>query len=748
MTAHDDFLTLKNVLFGPEAVILQELRRLVARHDLRIGSQERLCESIAAILADALKSAGVQNRQGLALALAPVIAESIRVEIRQPGSGMVEALHPITGRLTAVYVASAFRNFAAETNRRLESLLTGRYVRLKLKSLITGTPYRELLLQETGAFRVHDIVLMDTEQGVLLDRLSAPGAYSGEISADEDGAELSHLLVALHRTATEAPGTGYGESLVSDAGASKLYWRSFGRLLLAVRAAGTVDRQLLQSLDNAIRETLEIYGRSIQSANPEDAARAQRQALLSLAERLPQPQEESLGTPVLAYALLMLLLAALFGWAGWTGWERFEAQRIYQAALGVVQSNPGAAGYPVSVAYDSARPALTVSGLVPTPALKEELEKDIKTKVPGVPLESKLIALSDTATAKVDELQRQVSQALARLNDLAANRTQAAALPGTQNQALAQALARLDNLDRTQGQMLARLDNLDQARGQTATRLDKLDQALIQPVVQTPSPDRALSQVIVRLDSLDRIQSQTVARLDKLDQARSQAANQPVTPDQAQNLVPARLDSLDRAQSQTAARLDHLDQGRSLILARLDDLDRGRAQLTARLDGLGELLNAGEMDAKLQSLTKELAALSAGSAEQRAARPGALPEASSPDQDLAAWAARNAIFFGDQTQFRDPLTARRQLSELKDLLAGTTVRLRLIGYTDPLGDTENNNRLALERAKAIAGELDKIGIPASRLILAGRAKEGRIASDQGPDSANRRVEFQLAFAHE
>ena len=598
MTPHDDFLALKNVLFGPESVILQELRRTVARHDLRIGSQERLIGTIAAILADALKSAGVQNRDGLASALAPVVAESIRLEIRQPQSGMVEALHPIVGRLTAVYIAGAFRNFAAETERRLESLLTGRYARLKLKSLVTGTPYRELLLQETGAFRVQGIVLIDAERGMVLDRLSAAEAYSEADPANEDGAELSLLLAAIHRP---APGTGSGDfSLalsrlalperklrVSDAGASKLYWRSSGRFLLAVRAAGPADGKLLRSLDDATSETLEICEHAVQSLNLEEAARAQRQALLSLAEKLPQPREERRRTPVLAYALLVLLLAALFGWAGWSGWERIEARRIYRAAASAVQSVSGAAGYPVSVAYDSARPALTVSGLVPTAAVKEELEKGIEAKVPGVPLESRLIALPDTA--KVDELQRQVGQALARLDDLAAGRAQAAAPSGTQDQALVQALARLDNLDRTQGQMLARLDSLDQTRGQTAARLDTLDHALRQPAVLPANPDQALSQVVVRLDTLDR------------------------------------------AQSQTAARLDTFDQGRSVILARLDDLDQGRAQLNARLDGLGgQRKDGGETDAKLQSLTKEFAAISASLAERRAARSGTPAEAQAP----------------------------------------------------------------------------------------------------------------------
>ena len=725
MTAREDFLTLKNVLFGSESVVLQELRRVVARHDSRIGSQERLIETIAAILADALKRAGVQDRQGLASALAPVIAQSIRLEIRQPQSGMVDALHPIMGRLTKVYLAGAFRNFADGTNRRIESLLTGRYVRLRLKSLFSGTPYRELLLQETGPFRVHGIVLIDTESGAVLDRLPVSEAY-GEGPADEDGTELSLLLAAFHSTGTDAPAS------VTGVGASKLYWRSSGRFLLAVRAAGPVTPMLLQSLDGAMRDTLEAYEPSLQSAGRDEATHAQHQALLALAEKLPQPQEERRGTPVLAYALAFLLLAALFGGAGWIGWERIEANRIYQAAISVVQGNPGAAGYPINVAYDSARPVLTVSGLVPTAALKEELEKGIEAKVPAVPLESRLVALPDAA--KVDALQRQVAQVLARLDDLTAGRAQAAAPSVAQDPALVQALARLDNLDRSQGQMLARLDSLDQARGQTATRLAKTDQTRAQAAVQPANPDPALSHIAVRLDALDRAQSQTTARLGKLDQARSQPAAQSVDADQPQTLLLARLDRLDRAQSQTAARID--------------DLDKGRAQLVARIDGLGGERKGGETDARLQSLSKEVAALSAGVTEQRAARSGAPAEGSSAEQGLTAWAARNAVFFAEDTELRDPAVARRQLAELTDLLAGTAVRLRLIGYTDPLGDPQNNNRLALERARAIAQELSKLGVPASRLILAGRAKEGLIASDQGPNSANRRVEFQLAFANE
>ena len=52
---------------------------------------------------------------------------------------------------------------------------------------------------------------------------------------------------------------------------------------------------------------------------------------------------------------------------------------------------------------------------MPNAGLKQELETAIKDKVPGVPVESRLVALADTA--KVDGLERQLAEAMARLGD-------------------------------------------------------------------------------------------------------------------------------------------------------------------------------------------------------------------------------------------------------------------------------------------------------------------------------------------
>src|SRR5215469_2358417 len=169
-SAPNEYDALRNILFGREKALLEQLRRVVEHHDERIGSPERLCESVAVIVADALKAVGVSNRESLASAIAPVIVDGIRQEIRNSRNEMVDALYPIMGRLASAYVQSVFRDFVQQTNQRIEGGLSGRFLRLRIKSLLTGRSYAELLLKESAAFRIQEIMLIEADRGVLLER--------------------------------------------------------------------------------------------------------------------------------------------------------------------------------------------------------------------------------------------------------------------------------------------------------------------------------------------------------------------------------------------------------------------------------------------------------------------------------------------------------------------------------------------------------------------------------------------------
>ncbi len=72
--------------------------------------------------------------------------------------------------------------------------------------------------------------------------------------------------------------------------------------------------------------------------------------------------------------------------------------------------------------------------------------------------------------------------------------------------------------------------------------------------------------------------------------------------------------------------------------------------------------------------------------------------------------------------------------------------LRIVGHTDDQGPEEDNLLLSIERANAVAEEIERRGVVVSRLTVDGRGESEPIESNDTPEgrSANRRVEFFIS----
>ena len=82
------------------------------------------------------------------------------------------------------------------------------------------------------------------------------------------------------------------------------------------------------------------------------------------------------------------------------------------------------------------------------------------------------------------------------------------------------------------------------------------------------------------------------------------------------------------------------------------------------------------------------------------------------------------------------------LSELRERGAPDVV---VIGHTDRVGNLQYNDRLSLQRAERVRGELIRLGIPERRVRIAGRGeREPLVATgDEIPEPRNRRVEINV-----
>jgi len=568
MSAKNDYLALKDVLFGRESAVLEDVRALVAAHDHSIGSPEQLRESVADVLAGAMRTAGIKDRSGLATSMAPVIIDGIRSEIRNSRNEIVDALYPILGRLTSAYVMSAFRDFMEQTNQQLEGGLSGRFIWLRLYCLITGKSYAKALLRRRSAFRVQEILLIDAETGALVDSWQAPDLAAGEPIAD-DGPRVTGMLAAVNKFASEAL-KAKRQSLKSiDLGDSQIYLRMTAKMLFVLRCEGYARASLLDVLDKTIVNVLDVHEPRLSSPDRHTAAQSARETLAALAEKVQETLSQRRRRPVFAIVLYSALIFAIAAVAGFRYWQSERLEAIREAAARVAKAYPGVTGFPVDVRFDGDGKSLVLSGLVPSYSIKEGVENQVSGNVKELPVQSRLLVLPEQR--KVEELQTAVS---------------------------------------------------------------------------------------IIVEKLAAIQTQ---------------------------------------------------------------IETGNASLA-------------DLKASVAAQGESLQAVSA--------------QVFSPQQRFTDWARRNVIFFGDGTKFRNPDITSRKIGELAAIMASSDIRLLVIGFTDSLGQSERNQQLGMERAKAVVDELVKLGIAEDRLATVSRRTETVVTSETGATSNNRRVEFQLAFASE
>jgi len=128
----------------------------------------------------------------------------------------------------------------------------------------------------------------------------------------------------------------------------------------------------------------------------------------------------------------------------------------------------------------------------------------------------------------------------------------------------------------------------------------------------------------------------------------------------------------------------------------------------------------------------------------------AIPKSdSSPRERLERFAKAHAIFFNENTAFRDEAEASRVLDELVRLMADESLFLRVVGYTDDQGTQAKNLTISRARAEAVVAALLARGVPAERLVALNRTSpETNVSPVTGVGSANRRVEFEVGFIGE
>lgn len=686
---------LKELLFDREVRELDTLNRRLAEVDARAGSDAQFQSAVARVLDSAVRDAEASRHRELSDAMAPMVLRALRAEMRsgEMQDQIAGTMYPRMGEMVKRYVSSAIRDMMQEINRRLEAGLTHNRFFLWIRSIASGRSMAELALAETQELEVQEIYLVRRGSGVLVHHWRRPGGPEGGDGSNRDTL-VSGFLAAITAFAEEAFEADKESLRTLDLDDHCIYLRGSPDYLLAAKCTGSAPAGVDRTLDAELIRVLSEHQRIELDAGPENddpETVASRDALLSVfsanveqAARDRTAQASRVHGMRTLKVVLWLIGLPILALVGWLLYVSFVTQNLQSKADNAIAAIPKLKGFPVRAHVERGGKQIWVAGLAPDDVTRREVLGAIKELAPEAKLSEAIGVLPEAnvqARLATENFRRAVERAERRLAALTADLS--AARGRLQGAVGGQAF------DEVEAAVRAAIDELRRPR----------------PDVDGDRPDTGIQRAH---DTL------TEAATNLSGLAGSDASPPGLPPHDATEGA----DALVLAAERIGALVTAMEQ-RQAVTARAAEVDRLAEQRLAELDG--------RYRARLDELERRLSA----------------PQ--TPRQRLATFTRSHAIFFGNDSRYRDDRAAGAVLDELAQLMRDNSVVLRVIGYTDEVGTAARNSPLSQARAEKIVADLVARGIPSNRLIAIGRLNSAPIAPGSGIESPNRRAEFELAF---
>ena len=706
---------LKALLFQPESDAIATLSRRIDDVFDRAGTTERFQSSVATVLDGALREAEVARHEEMSAAIAPLIVKTVKTEIHNSTDDLVEALYPATGRMVKAYVASAIKDLTDQINRRLET----NPVVLRLNALFSGRSVGELAIAQSQQLKVEDVLLIRRATGELLARApeGTPGSNSGSDHV------LGGILTAINEFTTEAFKTEGSALRQIDLGDARIYLRVSPAYLLAAKCSGSAPVAAESIFDDEFLALMDRHHVALEQAASNTSLEPGTKPLMAdLAARLETRLDALAAShdaippgikplPVLA-TLILLPLAA---WLAWSTFVSYRVSRVQDAATAVLAAETEMQGYPTDIKVTNGGRMVTVAGLAPALEVKSGVIDKLRAALPGVAVQDQLSPVpsggADVRPVITAMKQDQAAFAKKLLTEAFQRNTLRAEV------AIERTSRLLDEAAHQRGSAGGR--DFAGLRAEAASILHTLRGGLPQADLDaTVDRIRALGSKIERLASVS-------------DEPQMSAAAPPADETLAGSDPGETLVVLaERAAAEAKAVVT--------FEAVRERLDRYAARIKERDDQrLKDRNDAREATARLEA---RLAALPPPP-------PAAVP---APREELAAFTRDHAVFFSEQTAYRDETVVARTLDTLARIMAREpSMIIRVIGFTDDVGAPAKNIAIADARAFAVASALEARGVAKNRIVALHRiSPETYVSPAIGSGSPNRRVEFEAGFIGE
>ncbi len=330
---------------------LEELKRLLVSSERKAirDIYQRLnaikgvtAEEVAEVLSKSIEISTTKGNE-VSKALDAPLNESIKQAARKHPDIFADALYPVITPAIRKSITETLKEFITNINRTLDNSFSAQGMKWRLEAYRTGVPFSEIVLRNTLAYRVEQVMLIEPESGLLIHNIA-----NEEAQRDPDA--VSAMLTAIGDFARDAfvSGKSQQQSLETiEMGEHTVQITHGPRAYLAVVVMGIPP----DSLRKHCREVLVNIHRSVSvelSGLPSDSS--EMRLITPMLESCIQSEikdeakKSGLSTP---FIVLVSIIALIFAWSSYKGVEGHqeisELHQRFDQLVNTLENDPGIA---------------------------------------------------------------------------------------------------------------------------------------------------------------------------------------------------------------------------------------------------------------------------------------------------------------------------------------------------------------------------------------------------------------------
>ncbi len=310
---------------------LEKLRKVLLQEPLtkqQAEMQRNARQMVKDVVSEAINDREKQDNS-VSQVLLPVVEHAIQKSFKQQRKELIDYIFPLVGDLVRKYVAASLREFIEKTNDIIESSLSFRGLKWRYQAWRSGMSYAKYVIAQTHIYKIHQVLLIHKETGILLHSASAN-------SVDNENSELiSSMLTAINDFVADSFSThsGGSEQELAEIKTKEfsLYLKQGPSALLVASVTGTISPSAKHQLQTSLEYIHKMYVDELHKFNGDTSTFSVVESTLQacLLEEQKSSQQKSTWLAIVLFGVTGLFL----GWLSFLYWQASNIVTTFENGL-------------------------------------------------------------------------------------------------------------------------------------------------------------------------------------------------------------------------------------------------------------------------------------------------------------------------------------------------------------------------------------------------------------------------------